>query len=100
MDLDIHEIVLANAYTADGRLNERELQILLRAKPFVVFLGKSAEEAFNKFLYREFFGKPNTFLLPHPSGANRQLNDSTFIQNQLRACSLAIYNKKQAHGIG
>ncbi len=88
MDLDITRIRFYNQ--ADDPFNNPMTRMTLNKaveldQIKVIALGQKAADYLNKVGVDEYF------ILPHPSGRNRQLNDSTFVKETLGACKRYVY---------
>ena len=88
MDVDITRVRLYNQ--CDGPFNSRMSQVTLNKaielqQIKVIALGQNAANYLAKVGINEFF------LLPHPSGLNRLLNDKKYVDLKLGACKQYIY---------
>lgn len=88
MDVDITRVRMYNQI--DGPFNhpmsKASLNKAVELKQIkVVALGQKAARYLSKVGVNEFF------VLPHPSGLNRMLNDKEFVKQKLGACKAYIY---------
>ena len=66
-----------------GCLNRLEIDITKHIRPdYIIALGKTAEKALIMMKLTET--GYDYFAMPHPSGLNRQLNDSKFIEEKIK----------------
>lgn len=87
MNVDISRVYMCNAYDADGNPSERLYGTNRNWK--IVVLGENAR----KRLADQVFTHPvEYFVLPHPSGLNRKLNDKNKLKKLLIDCKEFIYD--------
>ncbi len=86
MDVDITRVYLVNAYTVDGAPVMLPWDALREQGTAVVVLGAAALEAVKD-------KDVQFFVLPHPSGLNRELNDKKKLSEKLAKCRDFIYKK-------
>lgn len=90
MDVDVRYVITANAFTAQGDSDELlkgALAVISEHKGRVVALGEAARGALVELGVA-------CFVLPHPSGLNRDLNDKKKLSEKLAKCRAFIYDQK------
>jgi hypothetical protein len=88
MDIDITRVRLYNQIDGpfDHALPRTTLNTAVRLNQIrVIALGQKAADYLGKVGIEEYF------VLPHPSGLNRQLNDKEYVKNKLGFCRTYIY---------
>jgi len=81
LDISITDVVLCNKdqVSKTGDVSTPGLHACIEDGDRVLALGKEASKRLNKLGIAHF-------TMPHPSGANRQLNDKGFVREMLEGC--------------
>lgn len=83
LDVDISLVTLKNSKN-DENLNDWVITACWE-KTKIICLGENAAKAMEHAM-REWDCPMQFFVLPHPSGLNRKLNDKKYIKKMLRQC--------------
>jgi len=84
MNLNINDITLYNVDSFVNQLQQNKLE--LDEDDQVVALGKEAAIILNKHIIPHL-------KIPHPSGLNRKLNDTEFVNGFLKECKVYVLQK-------
>ena len=85
LDADVTDTVLCNKHQINDRLEVITAHLHTSIEPGdkVVALGKNAAKRLSEL-------KIEHFEMPHPSGANRKLNDKKYVRDVLRRCKIYL----------